>query len=90
MAREVSSERGLPNAEARQQILAHAGMILDEARELVARLDRHETTYPRTVCDHRRLIWGAGERPRLRAVSTPLPPMACPNKDSASLQQADV
>ena len=58
MAREVTLERGLPSAEVRRQILQRAGVILDEARELMERLDRHETAYPRTACDHRRLLLG--------------------------------
>ena len=89
MAREAISERGLPSPEARRQILVHAGMILDEARELMARLDRHETTYPRTACDHRRLIWGTSERPCLRTLSSPARPALGPNQDIAQLQQAD-
>jgi hypothetical protein len=50
MAREVCSERGmLPTAEVRQQILQRAGVILNEARNLVAQLDRDEECFPRTV-----------------------------------------
>ncbi len=49
MAREISSERGLPSAEVRRQILQRAGVILDEARNLIAQLDRAEENFPRTV-----------------------------------------
>jgi hypothetical protein len=42
MAREDCAERGLPSAEVRQQILQRAGLILDEARNLIAQLDRDE------------------------------------------------
>jgi hypothetical protein len=55
MAREVS-ERGLPSAEERRQILQRAGMILEEARDLMDRLDRHETSYPRSVREHQQVL----------------------------------
>ena len=48
MAREDCSERGLPSPEARRQILQHAGIVLDHARDLVYRLDLHETSFPRS------------------------------------------
>lgn len=75
MAREAisESERGLPSPEVRRQILQHAGTILDEARELMERLDRHETVYPRTACDYRSPLWGITERHRLGVLSSPVP-----------------
>ena len=55
MAREESSERGLPSAEVRRQILDRAGIILNEARDLLARLDRHEASFPTCSLDYPRL-----------------------------------
>ena len=52
MAREDCSERGLPSAEVRRQILQHAGTILDEARDLVAWLDKQECSTPWTGGEH--------------------------------------
>ena len=49
MAREDCAERGLPTAEVRQQILQRAGLILNEARNLIAQLDRDEACFPRSV-----------------------------------------
>jgi|KBSMisStandDraft_5_1062788.scaffolds.fasta_scaffold1447750_2 hypothetical protein len=60
MAREDFAERGLPSAEVRQQILQRAGLILNEARNLVAQLDRDEACFPRSVGDPE-----TGERLRL-------------------------
>jgi hypothetical protein len=48
MAREDCSERGLPSPEVRRQILQQAGIVLDHARDLVSRLDLHETSFPRS------------------------------------------
>jgi hypothetical protein len=53
MAREDIRERGLPSPEARRQILQRAGIVLNEARDLIARLDRHESAFARTSCEHR-------------------------------------
>ena len=46
MAREDFSERELPSAEVRRQILQRAGTVLDHARDLVARLDRYDAAFP--------------------------------------------
>ncbi len=88
MAREDTSERGLPSPEVRRQILQHAGMILHEARELMAQLDRHETAYPRTECDHRRMLWRTTDRQYLRALSDPVRP-AGSSSDAARRHEAD-
>jgi hypothetical protein len=56
MAREDVSERGLPSVEERRQILQRAGIILDEARDLVARLDLHECSYPRSMREHQDVL----------------------------------
>jgi hypothetical protein len=56
MAREDGSERGLPSAEERRRILQNAGMILDEARDLMARLDVHECSYPRSGREHQQVL----------------------------------
>jgi hypothetical protein len=53
MLREDYRERGLPSPEVRRQILQRAGMVLNDARDLMARLERHETTLARTSCEHR-------------------------------------
>jgi hypothetical protein len=53
MAREDFSERGLPSAEVRRQILQRAGTILDEARDLMALLDRYEPSFSRNVIENR-------------------------------------
>jgi hypothetical protein len=45
MARKAFSGQGLPSPEVRRQILERAGTILDEARDLMARLDRQETPF---------------------------------------------
>lgn len=55
MARKVIPEVGLPSLEVRRRILIRAGVVLDEARALMAQLDQHENVYPRTACDQRRL-----------------------------------
>lgn len=60
MAREVNSEKGLPSAEDRREILQRAGIILDEARNLIAQLDLADERFPRTVHDTQ-----SGERIRL-------------------------
>ena len=73
MAREANSERGLPSPEVRRQILQHAGIILHEARQLMEQLDRHESIYPRTACEHRPLLWATQERPDLETLSCALP-----------------
>jgi hypothetical protein len=49
MAREDCSERGLPSPEVRRQILTHAGTVLNEARDLITRLDFYETCFPRSL-----------------------------------------
>lgn len=56
MAREDPSERGLPSPEVRRQILEHAGVVLDEARDLVNRLDLHETSFPRSVRENQLVL----------------------------------
>jgi hypothetical protein len=56
MAREECSERGLPSPEVRRQILKHAGTILNEARDLVNRLDLHETSFPRSVRENQLVL----------------------------------
>ena len=52
MAREDYSEGGLPSPEVRRQILQHAGNVLNQARDLVSRLDLHESSFPRSVREH--------------------------------------
>jgi hypothetical protein len=56
MAREDVSERGLPSVEERRQILQRAGIILNEARDLMARLDVHECSYPRSMREHQEVL----------------------------------
>ena len=56
MAREDCSERGLPSAEVRRQILKRAGTILDEARDLMARLDKCETSSPGTLYQNQQTL----------------------------------
>jgi len=56
MAREDCSERGLPSAEARRQILKRAGTILDEARDLMARLDKYETFSSSTLYENQQTL----------------------------------
>ena len=56
MARKAFSEQGLPSPEVRQQILQRAGMVLDEARDLMARLDRQETSLLVTGAQLERII----------------------------------
>jgi len=50
------SERELPSPEERRQILQHAGIILNNARDLMARLDLHESRYPRSVREHQQVL----------------------------------
>jgi len=52
MAREDYSGRELPSPEVRRQILQHAGNVLNQARDLVSRLDLHESSFPRSVREH--------------------------------------
>ena len=42
MERKDSSESGLPDTETRRQILERAGVVLKEAREVLARLEREQ------------------------------------------------
>ena len=56
MAREDCSERELPSAEVRRQILQNAGMVLDQARDLLARLDHHEVAFPRSIREHQEVL----------------------------------
>ena len=56
MAREAIPERELPSPEARRRIVQRAGLVLKRAQALVAQLDRHESAYPRIVCDYRKII----------------------------------
>ena len=75
MAREDCSERGLPSPEVRRQILQHAGIILDEARDLVSRLDLHETSYPRSVRENQ-FVLDRGRRSQVFASAPPeVPPI---------------
>jgi hypothetical protein len=65
MAREDSSQLALPSAEVRRKILQRAGVILDEARDLVARLDQYEATMaPGETPDERRNQLNRSERNR--------------------------
>lgn len=74
MAREDNSERGLPSIEERRQILRQAGMILDEARDLMARLDQHESFHPRSMHEHEQVLERVGQRQCRIRLSTPVPP----------------
>ena len=78
MAREDFSERGLPSAEVRRQILQRAGTILDEARDLVARLDQYEAAFSRSADEH---VQG------LERMSQPdyMIPFSCPATSTFSL-----
>ncbi|HLH52471.1 MAG TPA: hypothetical protein VKY92_02555 [Verrucomicrobiae bacterium] len=62
MAREESHECGLPSLEERRRILFEAGMILEEARDLVARLDRHESRSWGTNLAHRQYLERIGQQ----------------------------
>src|SRR5262245_36514570 len=75
MAREDCSERGLPSPEVRRQILKHAGTVLNEARDLVSRLDLHETSYPRSVRENQSVL-DRGRRSRVFASApSEVPPL---------------
>ena len=56
MAREDFSERDLPSVEVRREILQRAGTILDQARDLVAELDRYEPSFSRSVIEDHRFL----------------------------------
>jgi len=73
MAREASPEGELPNPEARRRILQRAGLVLKRAQALVAQLDRHESIYPRIICDYGSVIPGINDRQRLDTLNTPVP-----------------
>lgn len=56
MAREDFSDRGLPSAEARRKILERAGIILNEARDLLALLDRYEAACQRSLRENQQVL----------------------------------
>lgn len=70
MSREAFSDQGLPTPEVRQQILQRAGMILDEARNLMARLDDRESHFLRTGSEQLPLVERTKEEHRLGLQST--------------------
>jgi len=72
MALEAISQRGLPNPEARRQILQQAGMILERARALMARLDRHDSAHPKTTCDQAKIISEMSAQPDTVALGLPV------------------
>jgi len=69
MAREASPEGELPNPEARRRILQRAGLVLKRAQALVAQLDRHESIYPRIICDPHKMIRGINHNPVPAAIA---------------------
>ena len=82
MAREAFSEHGLPSREVREQILQRAGVILDEARDLVARLDYHETFVFGLQDQHRTAV-----RPLMDdQISVPPPTLGDSNVLGATIQ----
>ena len=64
MAREDVSKCGLPSPEERRQILQRAGVILDRARDLMALLDLHESSYPRSGLEQQQVLERVGPRRR--------------------------
>lgn len=79
MAREDTSEGRLPSNEARRRILQHAGVVLNQARALVAQLDRQESVYPAICSDARQFTRRFDEHPstvgKRKTLPTALPRM---------------